>query len=182
MNRKTIYSVIAIVTGALVFAACSPKIPYTAELHSKLLRDSVDIANVQFYNSEEIILNRESDQGEEVNVKRGQIRFENGKRIETIVIKKKTPGVCIKDSTLSLLVSFEEEGALEFGREQDDKLIPEFKLYALDWEDGIGIIRYNDSLYYTQPGAGLSKLLVKKSQVYSLMKEKRVAKGRRIGN
>ena len=180
MVKKFIYSIVIVFSAALIMSACSPKIPFTAELHSKLVRDSVDMGKVQFYNSDEIILQRESYRDEEVNVKKGQIRFENGKFEETIIIKRHTPGICVMDTTMSLKVSFESEGELQFGRVQDDKVIPYYKLYALDWDEGVGVLRYNDSVYFTQEGAGSSHLLVKKSQVYSLMKEKRVAKGRKV--
>ncbi|MBI9033145.1 MAG: hypothetical protein JEZ03_01610 [Bacteroidales bacterium] len=179
---KSLIRILAIGLGFAFIVGCSPKIVFTPELHAKLNRDSVDLNKVQFYNSEEIYLSREEFKDEEVAVKRGQIRFEKGKFIEEIIIKKHTPGICVGDSTYHLDVSFENENDryLQFGRLQTSKLAPYYKLYGLKWSDGVGIVHYGDTLYATQAGAGSSVLLVKKSQIYNLIKEKRVAKGRRV--
>ncbi len=183
MNKSLIRILVA-VFGITIITSCSPKIVFTPELHAKLVRDSVNLNKVQFYNSEEIYLTREEFKDEEVDVKKGQIRFEKGKFIEEVLIKKHTPGICVSDTTYHLNVSFENENDryLQFGRMQTKKLAPYYKLYGLKWSDGVGVVRYGDTLFATQPGAGSSVLLVKKSQVYNLIKEKRVAKGRKVRN
>jgi len=168
----------------LTATSCSQKIVFTSELRNKLEQQDVNLKKIQFYNSDKIVLSREQEKPEDYSVRSGTVKIEEGKIIEEIVIKKKTPGVCIEVNPYHLNISFESgnDKYLKFGRKAGPQLGNTFKIYAKKWKDKTGIVEYGDTVYTTQKKAASSHLLVKKKQVYELIKEKRVAEGQKIND
>ena len=103
--------ILIIISIALLLTAssCSRKIVFTPQLRAQLESQNIDLKDVQFYNSEKIILKRVEEQPEEVLINEGAVEVMKGKIIEEIVIKKKTPGVCKQVNRYHLNISFEAE-------------------------------------------------------------------------
>lgn len=172
---------IAILVGT---SSCSKKIVFTPELRNKLEQQNIDLKDVQFYNSEKITLKRTDEKPEQVMLNEGEVEVKNEKYIEEVVIKKKTPAVCTKIHQYHLHISFEDDANhyLKFGRKAGTILSDRYKLYARRWDEESGQVYYGDTLYTTGKNAADAHLLVKKNQIYDLIREKRVAQGRRIDN
>lgn len=181
--KKNISKYFLLILITEIFFSCSPKIPFTPELRSKIEYQGIDITDVQFYNSKKIILNREEIEPEAVEIESGDIKINNKKVIEEITIKKNTPGICIEANPYDLSICFEENtsNTLTFGRKNGNKLEYAYRLYAKKWSsNNSGKILYGDTIYRTQPGAGSAILLVKKKQFYQLIKQKRTVRGQKI--
>ncbi len=182
MNRHIIKLILLVflVSGA----SCSRKIVFTTELRSKLEEQNIDLKDVQFYNSEKITLKRSEEKPEQLGVNEGEVEVKREKIIEEIVIKKKTPALCVKVNQYDLQISFEDDANdfLKFGRKAGSVLNDRYMLYAREWDDNKGKVFYGDTLYTARKKAADAHLLVKKNQVDDLIREKRVAKGRRIDN
>ncbi|MDZ7777220.1 MAG: hypothetical protein U5L09_17205 [Bacteroidales bacterium] len=164
-------SVIVIFMGA---TSCSKKIIFTSELRAKLEQQDISLKDVQFYNSEKITLKRTDEKPEQVLLNDGEVEVKNEKYIEEIVIKKKTPAICTQVNQYHLHISFEDDANyyLKFGRKAGPILNDRYKLYAKQWNEEHGRIHYGDTLYTTGKNAADAHLLVKKNQVYDLIREK----------
>lgn len=180
MHRRALIYIALVVV--LIATSCSQKIVFTAKLRDKLEKQDVNLKDIQFYNSDKITLEREEERPEEYSVRSGTVKVEEGRTIEEVIIKKKTPGVCVEAHPYHLNISFEpgSDKVLKFGRKAGNHLTNSFKLYAKEWKGEQGKIQYGDTIYQTDKKAASSHLLVKKSQIYELIREKRVAEGRKI--
>ncbi len=174
--------IIVSITLLMTVSSCSRKIVFTPQLRAQLENQSIDLKDVQFYNSEKIVLKRVEEQPEEVLLNEGAVEVTKGKIIEEIVIKKKTPGVCKQVNRYHLNISFEAEDGkyLKFGRKAGPMLRDRYRLYAKEWNEENGKVMYGDTLYNSDLSAADAHLLVEKKQVYDLIREKRVARGIRI--
>ncbi|MCF8298620.1 MAG: hypothetical protein K9J13_13820 [Saprospiraceae bacterium] len=130
-------------------------------MHQKIISEGKDIRTIQFYNSERIILKRELD-STEIKILKGKVRYENGKYIEVIKVRKARP--CICDEVINnqyIAVRFEEgkDKLLTF-RENDSLNV--FKLGAFEWKNNIGKIKYDNKVYYFLPPSSNAYLKIKK--------------------
>lgn len=162
----------------MILPGCSPKtIIFTQQIRQKVESDSLNINEVQFYNSHPIVLQRNLTY-DETKIASGTIRFENGRYIEIIQIKKGTPGVCEKATHNSLDVAFEagDNRILKF------VMTPEknYKISAIEWKDRFGKVTYDSLTYYLKPGSEKALLKVKKDHFFKLDKKERIASGRKV--
>lgn len=173
---------IILILFVLISSGCSNKIVFTPQLRTQLEQQRIDLKKVQFYNSEKITMSRIEDRPQELVVNDGELEVTEGRIIEEIVIKKNTPGICSGVNQYHLNIVFEDDRNqfLKFGRKQGSRLGNRYKLYAQSWNEEYGIVSYGDTLYQTGKNAANAHLLVKKSQIYDLIREKRVARGRKI--
>ena len=122
-SMKKQYFLFTLFLAGLVFSSCASKktILFTQDLREKIASFEIDIADVQFYNSHKITLER-SLSYEEAKIASGKIRFEKGRYIEIITIKKHTPGVCEMYDESAIRVAFEsgENRDLTFVRNPKD--------------------------------------------------------------
>ncbi|MCF8337250.1 MAG: hypothetical protein K9I74_04635 [Bacteroidales bacterium] len=182
MHRRRALKYLSLILLLVITASCSQKIVFTAKLRNKLENENINLKDVQFYNSDKIKLKRTEEKPEELSVSSGAVKIEEGKIIEEIIIKKKTPGVCVEAKSYQLNISFENgnDKYLKFGRKTGGSLDNKFRLYAKKWKTQKGEIVYGDTLYTAPKDAANTYLMVEKDQVYELIREKRVAKGRTI--
>jgi len=165
----------------LFTTSCSKRIAFTTDLRRKLEAQNIDIAKLQYYNSNQLILKRKLD-STEVKVAQGKVTYESGAYIEEIYINAKTPGVCeIKLDSDRLKISFEEgEGKnLTFG-----DLNPNSERYYIlasaPWKGYTSKTKYQNQVYTVSSPNGIAYLEIAKSVIRKLKKEKRTAKGRKI--
>ncbi|MFO0554545.1 MAG: DNA-directed RNA polymerase [Polyangiaceae bacterium] len=102
---------VSLLSGA---AGCASYVPFTQEIRDGHALASDDLKNLQFYNSDEIVLHREvSRDGRRVTAGH-KLLVIAGKQVEEVVIEPRTPGVIIASTPTTLRVSFEEGTWLEF--------------------------------------------------------------------
>lgn len=162
----------------LAFTACSQKtIYFTQAIRQKVEGDSLEIKDVQFYNSHPITLQRNLTY-EETKLASGAINFENGKFIEIIQIKKETPGIVENAEPKSLDIAFEagDNRFLKFVLNNE----MHYQISALEWRDRFGKVNYDTLTYYIKPGGEKALLKVKNDKIFKLDKNERVAPGRKV--
>lgn len=172
--------------AAVLLSSCSMnRIYLTVQTKLEIEKAGVQMNQIQFYNSEEIVLVRELKQ-EELKVAEGKVRVENGRNIEEIIIPANTPGVCELFDEKTLKVSFESGNgrSLPFLVERKGDVVVEgsyFKIGAKEWvrsDRGYreGKIDYDGKIYNMVRGANC-RLMIDKSTLNKVDRETRVAKG-----
>jgi hypothetical protein len=137
---------------------------------------------LQYYVDRDVELRRVLESGD-ATVTSGKVKFENGKYVHIILLKKNTPGVCVSSKESSWMsISFEEGDGknINFGIPRDGNEYAGYTIYAQKWNNNYGEITYDGKTYYIQPSGSLAVLLIKKSVVDRMEVDKRVMKGRKI--
>jgi hypothetical protein len=175
----------AISKWALVLAVCltacsGPKSYFTQEIRTKIEAKSVTVEQIQFYVDRDVELRRELSSGN-LQVSSGKVKFENGKYIHIILLKKGTPGVCVKSSDKSMDVSFEvgDGKTLLFSVPKNGKT-DTYMICANEWANNYGKVTYDGQTYYIQPGGASAALMIKKSVVGRMEVRVHKMKGRKI--
>lgn len=161
---------------------------FTVQTKQEIENAGVDLSQVQFYNSEEIILARQISK-EELKVAEGKVRIENGKNIEEIIIPANTPGVCELHDEKTLKVSFDtgDGKTIPFLVERRGDMVVAgsyFKIGAKTWtrtDRGrkIGTLDYQGQDYQLVRGAE-ARLMIDKSVLNRVKRNTHVAKGRKL--
>src|SRR3990170_8516515 len=144
-----------------LLVSCSPQFTYFTEtLYEKQKWSEDDLMRIQFYVSEDIVLSR-SISDDETKITEGKIRIVNGRKIQQIIIKERTPGVLVlmpKENRFA--ISFEEDDSayLMFG--PNPKYYQRFALLAQDWEREKGKVHYKGQLYTVDNSSAFSALMV----------------------
>lgn len=160
---------------SLIASSCAPKkIVFTQFMRSKVEGDGLNIKDVQFYNSQDIVLQRNVAY-EETKIASGAINFENGKYVEIITIEKETPGVCVNATSNYLDISFEEgeNKKLRFVRTDN----AQYRISAESWKDRFGKITYDTLNYYIRPGGEKTILTVEQQDIFKFDQKERKAAG-----
>lgn len=169
---------IAFIIASLIVSSCSNHILFTKEIRNNLYENQLNVENVQFYNSERIILVRNLSK-EETQIAKGTIRFEDGKYYEEIIIPKKTKGVVVRRGSKFLKIAFEEgiNKNLRFDMNDNDL----YQISADSWKNNYGCISYDTTIYYIIPASSKTVLLVSKEYIMNFEKNRRVLKGVSVG-
>jgi hypothetical protein len=166
---------------ALVFAACStPKTYFTPSVRSKIEASDIPVTKLQFYVDRDVELRREVASGS-AQVSAGVVKFENGKYVNIITLRRNTPGVCTKAYDDKIDVAFEmgDGRYLTFGKLKRDSRAP-YTLYADSWGRSLGEISYDGKTYYILPQGSEARLMIKKNALNTLKIEKREMRGRKV--
>lgn len=160
----------------------------TVDTKQQIEKAGVDIKEVQFYNSEEIILARQLNK-EELKVAEGKVRIENGKNIDEIIIPANTPGICELNDEKTLKVSFDagDGKTIPFLVERKGDVVTSgsyFKIGAKKWVRTnrgrkVGKLDYEGQVYNIVRGAE-SRLMIDKAVLNRVKRDTRVAKGRKL--
>ncbi len=170
----------------VVLSSCSQKVFFTKETKEKLEAKGVDLKKIQYYNSEAIVLLREI-KDEEIKVAEGKVRIENGKNVEEIIIKRKTPGVFSAANTSDAMMIQFERGDTKFlpfvpAKDYTGKKNI-FQLGYLDRVNSGGtrmaIVNYDDKKYSIVYGSNAA-LLIDKSVLVKEERKTRVAEGVKV--
>ncbi|WP_315817836.1 hypothetical protein [Paraflavitalea speifideaquila] len=165
----------------LVLASCStPKTYFTSSVRSKIEASNIPVTKLQYYVDRDVELRREVASGS-AQVSAGVVKFENGKYVNIITLKKNTPGVCTRAYDDKMDISFEvgEGRYLTFGKLKRDSRAP-YTLYADNWGRELGEIKYDGKTYYILPSGSEARLMIKKNALNTLKIEKREMQGRRV--
>ncbi len=173
--------VIPVAFCLLLLSACSPKLtPFTETLKTTNKWSESELKKIQFYLSEDVKIRRQiSDASTEII--RGEIKMENGKQIEEIIIPKGTPGILTSmEGGQKLAIAFENgnEHFLIFG--PNEKQQGRYTLRASEWKNQMGKVKYGGKTYVTSTGDGYACLMVDLKKITDVNVKSRVAKGRTV--
>jgi len=176
--KKYFINFLSIGVIVFLFTSCSNKIFFTNDMRIKLDEYDLEIGKVQFYNSNKIVLKRVLPY-DSAGITNGAIRFENGKLVNSIIIKKNTPGTCefVEDGLLNMTFEDGEDKYLIFKTSLNGKY---YELFVNRDLQNFGQIVYDNEKYMIQSGSEKAKLLVKKDQDYILRVQQRIVKGRKV--
>lgn len=166
----------------ILSTSCSKKIVFTSELRKKLEGNDINVKQLQFYNSNTIILQRKMDTLE-VKVEKGEVKYESAALVEEVIIKKGTPGVCehVKGKDV-LKIGFEvgKDKILAFGDIHNKNTGKYYLLGLKEWHTYRSEVSYDNSIYKVHTPDNMVYLKIKKKVLRKLTKTSRVAKGRTI--
>jgi len=172
---------ILITLAVLCLSACSPKLtPFTEQLKTTNRWTTDDLKKIQFYLSEDVKIRRQiSDASTEII--RGEIKMENGKQIEEIIIPKGTPGVVttVRDGD-KFAIAFENGNERFLMFAPNERQDGRYTLRASEWKNQVGKVKYGNKTYITSVGDGYACLMVDLKKISDVNVKSRVAKGRTV--
>lgn len=179
---------------SLLIFATSCKVTFTSDLRSKIEAQGLDMKKIQYYNSQKIVMRRVLTTSD-TRVLAGEVRLMNGQRVEEIVIKKNTPGVCDSLWAEGLTVRFENEKGrflvfhpAAYGEYnlKIDRFDPRSigtntsEGYVQFFELNKGEVMYDGNKYYVNTNIIHPKLKIKKTESSKFDKSSRKASGVRV--
>ena len=185
MNRKILILFAILIT----FSSC--KIIFTQELREQVEEQKIDVEQIQFYTSHTIILQRVASSSIIIE-DTAKLRQTQQIEIDRIKIRRNTPGMCINKFNEELELVFEQKDScsLKFVlSDTSDIYSGKYKIGALRWENEVGVIPYDNEIYYLQPQNNFfqpkckeSSLKVKRRFLYKWNIQNRRLKGVKVNN
>ncbi len=161
---------------AVLFVACSSeRIPFTQELRQEYQLSEEDLKNLQYYVSDEILLERDAVLGES-KVDRGKLTTKSGKLIEQILLEGDTPGIAVQTGEYWLAVSFEQNAALFFTSRLGYIKQGEYYLGTR----GNQRVQYNNKEYVIINNGIQSYLMIDRESLSNLIRNRKILLGRRV--
>jgi hypothetical protein len=166
----------------LLLSSCGPRLsPFTQRLYEDQRWSEQDLERIQFYLSEDIVLTREL-RGGSSDIVRGEIKIVDGREVEQLVIRRKTPGVFLfSPREERFAVAFEDGGSdrfLIFG--PNPRAGGRFTLRASDWDRRSGTVTYDGRKWRVSSSDAFAALMVDMKRIRKQNVRSRVAGGRRI--
>ena len=187
--KKPLYTVPSTVQRTDPPAAKDPYVPFTRELFDKLSANNIDVKLVQFYIDQQLVLTRYLS-NDQVSVKNGVIKFNNGKYVNEIVVPQYTPVVCEAVEGDGLRVNAESSPNTTLKFLNSKQYSPLNYIFNPDkWnKDGSIETIYDGNKYSVScptcstNQANEAKLVVKQSAADNINKDSKIIKGRTIGS
>jgi len=181
MHRKI--KILAALTLALLAASCGPTLtPFTQELYQELDWTKDELSRIQFYVSEDIVLQRDFS-GSTSEIIAGEIKVIDGREVEQVVIPRGTPGIFLfSPKNNRLAIGFEEgknDRYLMFG--PSPRANDRYVLLASRWSRRNGMVTYEEKKYRVNSRSAYATLMVDLKKVRKVSTSSRTAKGRRVG-
>ena len=174
--------IFSLLVVAFLFSGCSKNlVPLTSNLIKEKGWDKAEIQRIQFYTSNDIIIQREF-RNHETAIVSGKIKTIDGRKVEEVKIKKGTPGVAVKiPGEKKMQISFDvgDDSSLSFGPNPDRG--SRFYLLAEEWNNKIGKVHYEGREFYASPRSADVFLMVDLKRIKDWDVNQRVAKGRKVG-
>lgn len=161
-------------------SSCKNLIPYTDAISKRNNWSESEVKRIQFYTSDAIVLQRQITEGS-TDIVQGKIKTVNGKKVDEIIIRAKTPGILTEmPKQQKMLISFEVDNDhyLSFG--VNPNFGSKYTLLASSWDGRIGNITYNNREYKAAPGSADVFLMVDSRKIMKEDINSRVAKGRKV--
>jgi len=168
--------------------AKDPYVPFTRELFDKLSANNIDVKLVQFYIDQQLVLTRFLS-NDQVTVKNGVIKFNNGQYVNEIVIPQYTPVVCEAVEGDGLRVNAENSSGTTLKFLNSKQYSPVNYIFNPDkWnKDGTCEVMYNGNKYSvvcptcSTNSPNEAKLVAKQSAFDNLDKKSIIVPGRKVG-
>lgn len=155
--------------------------PFTSGLIEENQWSESELSQIQFYLSQDVVLEREYRQnGAEIVM--GEIIQRGDRQVDRITFRAGTPGVLLQ-------MTAKEKLAISFEPGDDQKFLvftphPKkqgvYLLAARNWEGGRGQVNYGGQYFYTIPGSGLASLMVDMKSENTRKVTSRQATGRTV--
>ena len=170
-----------LVIGLAIMSSCSPKLTfYTEDLHNSLGFNEQELRQVQFYLSEELVLERAADL-DQAEIREGRITLSRDRELERIRIPAKTQGaMVVSPDGKKLAISFEDgsdSNYLIFGPVSN--LRGQYMLRAREWRGRSAVVTYGGKTYTTGAGAHNVGLKVQLRALEKQKVESRTVGGRK---
>jgi hypothetical protein len=169
----------ALWTGLILLcASCASKVYFTQDAREKLEKEGVDVTELQFYNDKELLLRRKTN-SRELTTEEGVVTKMEGLRVQDLRVRRGTPCRIDSISANSYYIRFElgEGQTLRFYKNQFDH----YQIYADRWVAGRGNIQYGERDYTIERIGNDCLLMVKNSQRFRAINQRKVAKGVLVG-
>ena len=170
-----------IIISLALFSSCSPRFTYfTEDLYEKQKWSQDEIRRIQFYVSEDIVLTRAVSEGD-TKIMEGKIRIINGKKVQQIIIRERTPGVLVlmpKENRFAISFEEDDEAYLMFG--PNPKYYERFALLAQDWEKEGGKVHYKGQLFDVDNSSAFAALMVDLRRIGESQYDTRRVQGRLV--
>ncbi|NUM33913.1 MAG: hypothetical protein HUU50_05185 [Candidatus Brocadiae bacterium] len=153
----------------------SERIPFTQELRQEYQLSEEDLKNLQYYVSDDILIERDAVLGES-KVDRGKLTTKSGKLIEQILIEEDTPGISVQSGEYWLAISFEKDAALFFTSRLGYIRQGEYYLGTR----GNQRIQYSNKEYVVVNDGIESYLMIDRESLSNLIRNRKILLGRRV--
>jgi len=165
-----------------LLASCAPSLKYyTKDIHDDSRWSDSELGKIQFYLSNDIVLWRDVNRGESV-ISKGKIKMVDGREVEEIIIKRRTPGVFLfspqKNHYAIGFDTNDDTKYLIFG--PSEKVNGRYVLLAKDWDRRFGKVTYGDKVYRTTNESAFAYLMVDVDKTRSTKVRKTKATGRKV--
>jgi hypothetical protein len=162
-----------------MLAGCKNLVPYTDAIRTKYNIQQSDLKRIQFYASDDIILQRKISDGA-TNIVSGKIKSVNGEKVEEIIVRSGTPGVLVQETNGKLGISFESNDNYFINFGSNSYMDEKYTIAFSELKNKVGKILYNGSAYYTAPESVNALLMVDMRKINKFELNQRIAKGRKI--
>lgn len=176
--------IITLLASTALLSGCalipmSVKVPFTHDLREDYAISPEEIRKLQFYTSDEIVLERLIHQQGAKATKESRLELLNNDVVRQVRIPRHTPCVAVGVTNDMIEVSFEQGKALFFGSSPAKRKEVEgaYSLLARDWTERKGTVTYGGDTWTTRPGAGSVHLLVNVDDVRAFRVVGRTVKG-----
>ncbi len=173
----------------LIILIPSCKVYFTQKLRLQVEEQKIELKNIQFYTSHAIVLQRILTDSTVIidTAKLDEIRKVELRRIR---IRRNTPCVCKVDSInniIEVIFKKDDSSTFKFCLTDTTDFDSKYKIGAFSWENDIGSIIYNDTLYFLQekqyffqPDCKESSLKVKRRFRYEFSRKFSKLKGLKV--
>lgn len=172
-------NLVLLVLSLAVLSSCSPNLSfYTEDLHNSLGFSESEMQQIQFFLSDELILERAADL-EQAEIRDGRITLSKDREVERVRIPARTPGVMVfSPDGKRIAISFDDNDNefLMFG--PNPRMRGQYMLFASEWVRNSAVVTYGGKKYRTQPGAGSIGLMVELKALEKQRVNARTARGR----
>jgi len=162
-----------------ILSSCKTLTPFTETIRQKNNLTLQDLKNIQFYTSNDILLNREIN-GSKNQIISGRIKTVNNRQIEEILIPINTSCLVVdtaKNGSIKLSFSDNEEKSLTFGVNQNTT---RYVLLAESWNGKEGTVHYGSDTYITKGFSYDTYLLVNMKELLKIKRKFKIEKGRKL--
>lgn len=167
--------------SAICLTSCMPTLtPFTERLQDENRWSDQELKRIQFYLSEDLVLTRQVNRGSS-EIRKGEIKTINGKRVEEVVIRRKTPGVFLysrKDDHFAVTFESNSDDHLMFG--PNPKVGGRYVLLASNWNKKEGRVSYAGKKWRVGYRDAMTGLLVNLKKTRNISVKTRTASGRKI--
>ncbi len=171
-----------IVFSAVIFlSSCQPtKIFYNERLAQDYAWTDRDLEKLQFYVSEDIVLQRELRRGEAI-LQGGQLKRTQGRQIEQVIIKRGTPGTYLFSTTDgNYAITFDGKNNKNFLIFGPSQVRGRYALRAKKWERNYGVVTYGGQEYTTAARSSQAFLLISSKGNTTTRVSRKTERGSRV--
>ncbi|THH42061.1 hypothetical protein [Neolewinella litorea] len=165
----------------LFLTGCGPRLrPFTQDLYAEQQWDEADLRRIQFYLSEDVVLQRELRSGSS-RIRNGSVQVINGREVEQVVFRRNTPGVFTfspKDQRVAISFEDDDDNYLIFG--PNPKNGNRYSLLASDWTRNSGTVNYAGREWRVSSDDAYASLLIPLKRIRDEDTRGRVVRGRRL--